>query len=164
MPVALEEELETLKDQLDDIINEREDEDLDYRRALWLDERYHEVDARIQEIEVVMAGKERFVADKRQRQARETEGSVVYDRRVVERLCGSSLAELVDVLSPQAVADLLGKPVRDGEKVYSPGAESGEAKGKPALDDVIQAASAIAKQEAPDKVDKGRDKGCSLSK
>lgn len=46
--------LQDLKDELTDIINEREDDDIDYRRALWLDERYVEVDNQINALNQVL--------------------------------------------------------------------------------------------------------------
>ena len=49
--LTAEEKLEELREELVNIINEREDEDLDYRRATWLDQRYLEVDSQIQTLE-----------------------------------------------------------------------------------------------------------------
>lgn len=110
LPVALEEKLEVLKDQMVDIINAREGVRDSSKRAVWVDELYNKVDNRIQEIEAVLAAKERFVADRRQ-----------------ER--------------------------------QAPGAM-----GEHSLDDVIQVASAIAKQETPDKVDRSENSLGSLDK
>lgn len=45
------------------------------------------------------------------------EDVLVYDKEFAQR-CGTISG--VDVLSPQAAADLFGKPVKDGEKIYQP--------------------------------------------
>lgn len=59
---ALEDRLEDLRDELTNIINEREDDDLDYRRALWLDQRYLEVTNQIQEGEQLLQAREMYEA------------------------------------------------------------------------------------------------------
>ena len=56
-PVCLEAQIVDLQDELCNIINEREDEDIDYRRALWLNNRYCEVSNLIAEIDAVLREK-----------------------------------------------------------------------------------------------------------
>lgn len=56
-PVCLEDQYEELRNEMTDIINEQEDDDIDYRRALWLDERYSEVDSKLFEIRKILDAK-----------------------------------------------------------------------------------------------------------
>lgn len=65
---ALEDKLEELRDELTDIINESENDDLDYRRATWLDQRYSEVSNQIQELELLQQARELYNAQLSQEQ------------------------------------------------------------------------------------------------
>lgn len=53
-PVSLNEKLERLKDELTNIINERESDNVSYERASYLDEKYLEIDKQIQEIKDIL--------------------------------------------------------------------------------------------------------------
>lgn len=57
LPVSLEEQVEQLQDELTDIINERENDRLSKKRAAFLDDRYLEVDNRIQELKELIQRK-----------------------------------------------------------------------------------------------------------
>lgn len=55
LPVSLEAQIECLKDTLFDVINEREGVPDGTKRAVWLDERYAEIDGEIQELSALCA-------------------------------------------------------------------------------------------------------------
>lgn len=57
MPIPLEEKIERLQDQLIDVINQRENDNLSFRKAQQLDEQYLELDNQIQEIKNIFHSK-----------------------------------------------------------------------------------------------------------